>query len=73
MALAPLFTALGARFALGHRLAPRTWVAIVIAGGGIGGATCRRFGAEGARVAVFDLKLDAAEAVAAPATLRIRT
>lgn len=33
-------------------------------GGGIGGATCRRFGAEGARVAVFDLDLDAAERVA---------
>jgi 2-hydroxycyclohexanecarboxyl-CoA dehydrogenase len=33
-------------------------------GGGIGGATCRRFGAEGAKVAVLDLKLDAAEAVA---------
>ncbi|MBX3634196.1 MAG: 2-hydroxycyclohexanecarboxyl-CoA dehydrogenase [Rubrivivax sp.] len=34
-------------------------------GGGIGGATCRRFAAEGARVAVFDLNLDAAEKVAA--------
>ncbi len=34
-------------------------------GGGIGGATCQRFGAEGARVAVFDLNLDAAEKVAA--------
>ena len=34
-------------------------------GGGIGGATCRRFGAEGARVAVFDLRLEAAEQVAA--------
>ena len=34
-------------------------------GGGIGGATCRRFGKEGARVAVFDLNLDAAEKVAA--------
>jgi 2-hydroxycyclohexanecarboxyl-CoA dehydrogenase len=33
-------------------------------GGGIGGATCRRFGAEGARVAVLDLNLDAAEQVA---------
>ena len=33
-------------------------------GGGIGGATCRRFAAEGARVAVFDLNLDAAEQVA---------
>jgi len=34
-------------------------------GGGIGGATCRRFAAEGAKVAVFDLNLDAAESVAA--------
>src|SRR5262245_20267435 len=34
-------------------------------GGGIGGATCRRFGAEGARVAVFDLNLEAAQKVAA--------
>ena len=34
-------------------------------GGGIGGATCRRFGSEGARVAVFDLNLEAAEKVAA--------
>ena len=35
MALGPLFTALMARFALGHRLAPRTWGAIVVAGIGI--------------------------------------
>jgi drug/metabolite transporter (DMT)-like permease len=35
MALAPLFTALAARVALGHRLAPRTWVAIALAGAGI--------------------------------------
>ncbi|WP_066268208.1 2-hydroxycyclohexanecarboxyl-CoA dehydrogenase [Hydrogenophaga palleronii] len=34
-------------------------------GGGIGGATCLRFGKEGARVAVFDLNLEAAEKVAA--------
>ena len=34
-------------------------------GGGIGGATCRRFGSEGAAVAVFDLNLEAAEKVAA--------
>ncbi len=34
-------------------------------GGGIGGATCRRFAAEGAKVAVFDLNLEAAEKVAA--------
>ncbi|WP_326533646.1 DMT family transporter [Pseudorhodoferax sp.] len=35
MALGPLFTALVARVALGHRLAPRTWLAIVLAGVGI--------------------------------------
>lgn len=35
MALGPLFTALVARCALGHRLAPRTWLAIVLAGVGI--------------------------------------
>lgn len=34
-------------------------------GGGIGGATSRRFGREGARVAVFDLNLEAAKGVAA--------
>jgi len=34
-------------------------------GGGIGGATCRRFGREGARVAVFDLNQEAARKVAA--------
>lgn len=34
-------------------------------GGGIGGATCRRFGQEGGRVAVLDLNLEAAEKVAA--------
>ena len=33
-------------------------------GGGIGGATCRRFAGEGARVAVFDINPDAARAVA---------
>lgn len=33
-------------------------------GGGIGGATCLRFGKEGGRVAVLDLNLDAAEKVA---------
>jgi drug/metabolite transporter (DMT)-like permease len=36
MALAPLFTALLARFALGQRIALRTWLAIVVAGAGIG-------------------------------------
>ena len=34
-------------------------------GGGIGGATCRRFAEEGAKVAVFDINLAAAEATAA--------
>jgi 2-hydroxycyclohexanecarboxyl-CoA dehydrogenase len=33
-------------------------------GGGIGGATCRRFAREGARVAVFDMNLGTAERVA---------
>ncbi len=33
-------------------------------GGGIGGASCRRFAAEGARVAVFDVNLEAAQNVA---------
>jgi drug/metabolite transporter (DMT)-like permease len=36
MALAPLLTALMARFALGHKLATRTWGAIALAGAGIG-------------------------------------
>ena len=35
MALAPLLTALMARFALGHQLARRTWAAIALAGAGI--------------------------------------
>ena len=34
-------------------------------GGGIGGATCRRFAKQGARVAVFDMNLEAAQRVAA--------
>jgi len=36
MALGPLLTALAARIFIGHRLPPRTWVAIVVAGAGIG-------------------------------------
>jgi len=40
-------------------------VVVTGGGGGIGGATCRRFAKEGARVAVFDLNLEAAEKVAA--------
>ena len=39
-------------------------VVVTGGGGGIGGATCRRFGREGARVAVFDLNLAAAQKVA---------
>ena len=35
MAIAPLLTALVARVALGHRLASRTWIAIIVAGIGI--------------------------------------
>ena len=33
-------------------------------GGGIGGATCRRLATEGAKVAVFDMNLEAAQKVA---------
>lgn len=39
-------------------------VVIVTGRGGIGSAICRRFAEEGARVAVFDINKDAAEAVA---------
>lgn len=35
MSVAPLLTALLARFMLGQRVAPRTWAAIAVAGGGI--------------------------------------
>jgi drug/metabolite transporter (DMT)-like permease len=35
MSIAPLLTALASRIALGHRLQPRTWAAIVVAGAGI--------------------------------------
>lgn len=40
---------------------------VIVTGGagGIGGATCRRFASEGAKVAVFDMNLEAAERVAA--------
>jgi 2-hydroxycyclohexanecarboxyl-CoA dehydrogenase len=39
-------------------------VVVTGGGGGIGGAACRRFGAEGAKVAVFDMNLEAAQKVA---------
>jgi 2-hydroxycyclohexanecarboxyl-CoA dehydrogenase len=39
-------------------------VVVTGGGGGIGGATCRRFGAEGARVAVLDQNLETAQATA---------
>ena len=39
-------------------------VVVTGGGGGIGGATCRRFGAAGAKVAVLDRNLDAAKATA---------
>jgi 2-hydroxycyclohexanecarboxyl-CoA dehydrogenase len=39
-------------------------VVVTGGGGGIGGASCRRFAQEGAGVAVFDVRPDAAEAVA---------
>ncbi|MCW5664169.1 MAG: DMT family transporter [Piscinibacter sp.] len=45
MATAPLFTALLARVALGHRLAARTWGAIVVAGIGIAWMYAREFSA----------------------------
>ena len=40
-------------------------VVVTGGGGGIGGASCRRFGAEGARVAVLDVNLETAQATAA--------
>jgi drug/metabolite transporter (DMT)-like permease len=45
MAIAPLLTALIARAFLGHRLAARTWAAIVVAGIGIGWMYGREVGA----------------------------
>lgn len=45
-------------------------VVVTGGGGGIGGATCRRFAAEGARVAIFDLNLASAEKVAADITAK---
>lgn len=45
-------------------LAAKT-VVVTGGGGGIGGATCRRFGAAGAKVAVLDRNLEAAQATSA--------
>jgi len=47
MALTPLLTAIAARFALGHRLAARTWAAIVAAGAGIAWMYARDIGGAG--------------------------
>jgi drug/metabolite transporter (DMT)-like permease len=49
MALAPLFTALGARLVLGHRLPARTWAAIAVAGAGIAWMYGREVSGAGAR------------------------
>lgn len=47
LALGPLFTALASRVFLGHRLALRTWAAIVVAGIGIGWMYGRGVGLDG--------------------------
>ena len=49
MAIAPLLTALGARFFLGHRLAARTWTAIAVAGVGIAWMYAREVSGAGAQ------------------------
>jgi drug/metabolite transporter (DMT)-like permease len=49
MAIAPLLTALAARFFLGHRLAARTWAAIVVAGIGIAWMYAREVSGAGAQ------------------------
>lgn len=49
MALGPLFTALGSRLFLGHRLPGRTWAAIVVAGVGIAWMYGREIGGAGAQ------------------------
>lgn len=56
LALGPLFTALLARIVIGHRIAPRTWVAIVVAGVGIASMYGAQVGGgqlEGTLVALF--------------------
>jgi drug/metabolite transporter (DMT)-like permease len=49
MAIAPLLTALIARIVLGHRLATRTWAAIVVAGAGIAWMYAREVSGSDAR------------------------
>ena len=49
LAIAPLLTALVARFFLGHRLATRTWVAIAVAGIGIAWMYAREVSGAGAQ------------------------
>jgi drug/metabolite transporter (DMT)-like permease len=49
MAIAPLLTALLARIALGHRLAARTWTAIIVAGIGIAWMYAREVSGDYAR------------------------
>lgn len=49
LALGPLFTALASRLFLGHRLPPRTWAAIVVAGVGIAWMYGAEVGLSGAR------------------------
>jgi len=49
MAIAPLLTALLARIALGHRLAARTWTAIIVAGIGIAWMYAREVSGDNAR------------------------
>ena len=49
MAIAPLLTALLARVALGHRLASRTWAALVVAGVGIAWMYAREVSGSDAR------------------------
>ncbi|WOB10782.1 DMT family transporter [Piscinibacter gummiphilus] len=65
MALGPLITALFARLFLHHKLAPRTWAAIVVAGAGIGwmfsqGASANEAGALAGIAVAFAVPVAAA-------------
>jgi drug/metabolite transporter (DMT)-like permease len=55
LALGPLFTALGSRVALGHRLPQRTWAAIAVAGIGIAWMYGREVSGAGAQHVVGTL------------------